>query len=42
MPISLTKGQRVSLEKDTGKVYEKVIMGLGWDARPQPRKGLLG
>ncbi|MEO5346374.1 MAG: TerD family protein [Magnetococcus sp. YQC-9] len=41
MPISLAKGQRVSLEKDTGKSYEKIIMGLGWDARPQPKKGFL-
>lgn len=39
MAISLTKGQRVSLEKDTGKSYEKVIMGLGWDARQQAKKG---
>ncbi|MBF0270908.1 MAG: TerD family protein [Magnetococcales bacterium] len=42
MPISLSKGQRVSLEKDTGKSYEKVIMGLGWDARPQVKKGIFG
>ncbi|MBF0191286.1 MAG: TerD family protein [Magnetococcales bacterium] len=42
MPISLSKGQRVSLEKDTGKSYEKVIMGLGWDARPQTKKGIFG
>ncbi|MBF0614682.1 MAG: TerD family protein [Magnetococcales bacterium] len=42
MPISLAKGQRVSLEKETGKSYEKIIMGLGWDARPQAKKGLFG
>ncbi|MBF0628989.1 MAG: TerD family protein [Magnetococcales bacterium] len=42
MAISLSKGQRVSLEKDTGKSYEKVIMGLGWDARQQPKKGIFG
>ncbi|GAB0055710.1 Stress response protein SCP2 [Candidatus Magnetaquicoccaceae bacterium FCR-1] len=41
MPISLTKGQRVSLEKDTGKSYDKIVMGLGWDARVQPKKGFL-
>ena len=40
MAISLQKGQRISLEKDTGKSYEKVIMGLGWDARK--KKGLFG
>ncbi|MBF0126771.1 MAG: TerD family protein [Magnetococcales bacterium] len=42
MAISLTKGQRVSLEKETGKTFEKVIMGLGWDARQQAKKGFFG
>ncbi|MBF0440131.1 MAG: TerD family protein, partial [Magnetococcales bacterium] len=43
MAISLSKGQRVSLEKDTGKSYEQIIMGLGWDARtPEKKKGLFG
>jgi len=41
MAISLSKGQRVSLEKETGRKLEKVIMGLGWDVRTK-KKGLLG
>lgn len=42
MAISLVKGQRVSLEKETGKSLENVIMGLGWDARVQAKKGIFG
>jgi tellurium resistance protein TerZ len=32
MAISLQKGQKISLEKDSGQTLSKVIMGLGWDA----------
>lgn len=39
MAISLSKGQKVSLEKD-GKKLTKIAMGLGWDA--EERKGLFG
>jgi len=42
MAISLSKGQRVSLEKETGRKLEKVIMGLGWDVRAKKKKGLFG
>jgi len=41
MAISLAKGQRVSLEKETGRRLDKVIMGLGWDVRAK-KKGLFG
>jgi tellurium resistance protein TerZ len=32
MAVSLTKGQRVSLEKSGGGSLTRVFMGLGWDA----------
>jgi len=34
MAISLVKGQKISLEKTAGSALTKVIMGLGWDAKP--------
>lgn len=37
MAISLQKGQRISLEKESGVKLTSVIMGLGWDAA-QPKK----
>jgi len=41
MSISLAKGEKVSLEKDTG--LSKVFMGCGWDpAQPTKKPGLLG
>ena len=41
MSISLSKGQTISLEKETG--LRKVFMGLGWDpAQPEKKKGFLG
>lgn len=36
MPINLTKGQKISLEKDSGQKLTKIVMGLGWD---QKKKG---
>jgi len=33
MTISLQKGQKISLTKESGEGLEKVIMGLGWDAK---------
>jgi tellurium resistance protein TerZ len=38
--ISLSKGQRVSLEKETGKTLNNIVMGLGWDVRE--KKGFFG
>ena len=40
MSVSLSKGQRVSLEKSGGGTLTRVRLGLGWDAAP--RKGLFG
>lgn len=40
MAISLQKGQKISLEKESGQVLAKIIMGLGWDA--VKKRGLFG
>ena len=40
MSISLTKGEKISLEKSTGGNLTKVKMGLGWDA--MVKKGFFG
>ena len=32
MGVNLSKGQRISLEKEAGGKLTKVVMGLGWDA----------
>ncbi|MBF0178764.1 MAG: TerD family protein [Magnetococcales bacterium] len=42
MAISLAKGQRVSLEKETGKTLDNIVMGLGWDVRKPEKKGFFG
>ncbi|MDR1084021.1 MAG: TerD family protein [Deltaproteobacteria bacterium] len=39
MGISLVKGQKISLAKDSGEL-SKVVMGLGWD--PAKKKGFFG
>ncbi len=39
MAISLTKGQKISLEKEAGTALTQIVMGLGWDA--VQKKGLL-
>src|SRR4051812_12964011 len=41
MGVSLTKGQRISLQKEGGGALTKVIMGLGWDAKKK-KAGFLG
>lgn len=33
MPVSLAKGQRISLEKEAGTTLDTIVMGLGWDAK---------
>ncbi|MDR1036374.1 MAG: TerD family protein [Deltaproteobacteria bacterium] len=38
MAINLTKGQKISLDKESGGGLSKVVMGLGWD--PVKKKGL--
>lgn len=40
MAVNLTKGQKISLEKEAGGTLTKVIMGLGWDAVKS--KGIFG
>lgn len=40
MGISLSKGQKISLDKEGGSGLERVVMGLGWDA--VEKKGFLG
>ena len=40
MAISLVKGQKISLEKESGGSLSKVVMGLGWDAKKT--SGLFG
>ncbi len=45
MAISLQKGQKISLSKESGGSLSKVIMGLGWDAKKSGGgllKGLFG
>ena len=38
MSVSLQKGQKVELKKDTGGTLTSVMVGLGWD-EAQPEKG---
>lgn len=38
MAVNLVKGQKISLEKESGSSLTRVIMGLGWDAA-QKKKG---
>lgn len=40
MAISLQKGQKISLDKESGQSLSKVTMGLGWDA--VKKKSLFG
>ncbi|ASF44851.1 TerD family protein [Methylovulum psychrotolerans] len=45
MAISLQKGQKISLSKESGGALSKVVMGLGWDAKKSGGgmlKGLFG
>ncbi|MFT4086031.1 MAG: TerD family protein [Gordonia sp. (in: high G+C Gram-positive bacteria)] len=41
-PISLVKGQKVSLRKDGGVPLTRVWMGLGWDPIQTGKKGFFG
>ncbi|MES2742843.1 MAG: TerD family protein [Pseudomonadota bacterium] len=40
MSVNLSKGQKISLDKEAGTTLSKVTMGLGWDAIKT--KGFLG
>ncbi|MCX7089005.1 MAG: TerD family protein [Methylococcales bacterium] len=39
MAISLQKGQKISLSKESGGALSKVVMGLGWDAKKSASSG---
>lgn len=42
MPISLAKGQKISLAKESGSSsLSKVVMGVGWDMAPAKSGGFL-
>ena len=38
MAVNLTKGQKISLEKESGTKLNSVVMGLGWDAVKKIRR----
>jgi tellurium resistance protein TerZ len=40
MSVNLSKGQKISLDKEAGSALSKITMGLGWDAIKT--KGFLG
>jgi tellurium resistance protein TerZ len=40
MPVNLTKGQKISLDKEAGQTLQEITMGLGWDQKKA--KGLFG
>ncbi len=42
MSINLSKGQKISLEKEAGGSLTKIIMGLGWDVVQSKSKGFFG
>jgi tellurium resistance protein TerZ len=42
MAVTLTKGQKISLDKEAGGTLTKVIMGLGWDAAKRGGGGIFG
>ena len=41
MAISLVKGQKISLEKESGSTLFQIKMGLGWDVA-KPKMGIIG
>lgn len=41
-PVSLVKGQKVSLRKEGGVDLTQIWMGLGWDPVPRPKRGFFG
>lgn len=40
MGVNLTKGQKISLEKESGGQLTQIVMGLGWDV--VKKKGFMG
>jgi len=39
MAVNLSKGQKISLEKEAGGSLTHVVMGLGWDVAQAPKRG---
>lgn len=42
MAVNLQKGQRISLAKESGTSLNKIVMGLGWDAKKSNNGKFLG
>lgn len=42
MGINLQKGQKISLDKESGGGLSRIVMGLGWDAAAAKKSGMLG
>jgi tellurium resistance protein TerZ len=42
MPVKLVKGQKISLEKESGGALSQIVMGLGWDSATAGKKGFFG
>ena len=38
MSVNLSKGQKISLEKEAGGALSQIKMGLGWDVGAAPQK----
>lgn len=38
MAVNLSKGQKISLEKEAGGALSQIKMGLGWDVSAAPQK----
>ena len=39
MAVNLSKGQKISLEKEAGGSLTHIVMGLGWDVAQAPKRG---
>ncbi|MBK1648953.1 TerD family protein [Rhabdochromatium marinum] len=42
MGVNLQKGQKISLDKESGGGLSRIVMGLGWDAAEGKKSGMLG
>lgn len=42
MAVTLQKGQKISLSKESGTTLTQIAMGLGWDASTQKKSGFFG
>jgi stress response protein SCP2 len=39
MTVNLQKGEKIDLRKTNGESLRNIVVGLGWDALPPPKKG---